>query len=127
MADFDDRVKAFLEQHPQVRVGSEAWNAANKDIDLGDTFTAISKPLPNMVVLQTVDAATDKALVVAAFVNDEKAEAHFREVVGGLPGQSNKCTCPEGNCDAWRLRCYVCAFANETACSWDRKSCEEGE
>lgn len=128
MTSVDDKVKSFLAQHPQVLVGHEAWQAANNYVaDPDDTYTAIGKPLPNVVLLQTVRATTDKALVAAAFVDDDEAEAHFRAVVGArpTPGESEKCTCPVGNCDAWRLRCFVCKFANEEPCSWDQATCEE--
>ncbi|KAJ6788736.1 hypothetical protein PWT90_03934 [Aphanocladium album] len=101
----DDQVTAFLQQHPQVLVGREAWEGANKGIELDDTFSAIGKPLPNVVIMQTVSSITKKALVVAALIHDDKVEAYYREIAA--PRVPTKCECPQGNCDAWRKRCFL--------------------
>lgn len=108
MTSFDDKVKFFLAQHPQVLVGHEAWQAANNDVaDPNDTYTAIGKPLPNVVLLQTVCATTDKALVAAAFVDDDEAEAHFR---AGGGGATNAGRVREVYVSGWQLRCLAAAL-----------------
>lgn len=118
-----DEIQAFFKQHPKLLVGREAWDEANKAIETDDSFDAIGNPLPNVVVLQIVNATTNKAIIAAALVDDEKAEADYRRLAGDKP--PTKCQCPEGNCDAWRKRCFVCAFENEEACPWDRTVCKE--
>lgn len=115
-------MQAFLQQHPQLLVGRTAWDAANLAIDQEscDTFSAISKPFPNMVVYQTISAKTNRVIVAAALIDDERAEAHYQKVARP---QSGSCECPGGNCSQWQLRCYVCAWANDEPCRWDRETC----
>lgn len=126
MAAGDDEIDAFLADHPQLTVGREAWESANKQLREGDPekwgckFTAISSPVENMVVYQTVYSETNRAPM-----GDKLAKEDYRRQRSFADKQDKGCVCPEGNCDARRTRCHVCVFANEEACKWDRKSCSD--
>jgi hypothetical protein len=127
----NSQIHEFLEAHPQLLIGREARKSADKSLEESDpveygfTFTAISKPVDYMVIYQTVHSRTKRALVAAALIRDQAAENDYQEQKSFADTQSKGCVCPEGNCDAWRLRCSVCAFANDEVCKWDRKSCAE--
>ncbi|KAJ3494337.1 hypothetical protein NLG97_g4147 [Lecanicillium saksenae] len=79
-------------------IGRDAWDEANKDIEVNDTFTTISKPLTNVALMQTVSSVTKKALVVAALIDDDRAEAYYRKVAE--PRGPTKRQYPQGSCDA---------------------------
>lgn len=129
MAAGDVKIDAFLADHPQLMIGREPWVSANKQLKGSDpekwgyTFTAISSPVENMVVYQTVYSETNRALFAAALIDDQAAEEEYREQKSFADKRDKRCICPEGNCDARRTRCCVCVFANEEVCKWDQKSC----
>lgn len=133
LASGSEQINTFLSNHPQLLVGREAWQAANKTLEETDpetwglTFTGISSPVDGMVVYQTVHSETNRAIVAAALINDSAAEKNYHKQKSFSDTLDKGCVCPKGkgNCDAWRLRCPVCVFANEDACKWDRKTCED--
>ncbi|KAM3486162.1 hypothetical protein MY8738_000664 [Beauveria namnaoensis] len=122
MTTTDSEVQEFLKAHPQLLVGRAAWVEANEAINDDDTFIGVSKPFPNMVVYQTISAESNRAIIAAALLSDERAEAHYRKIARP---QTQSCVCPEGNCSQWQLRCCVCAWVNDEPCKWDGKKCSE--
>ncbi len=110
MASYDKDVSNYLADHPQLLVGRETWEAAEKEMQENDpegygyTFSAISRPVENMVVYQMVDSRTDTALAAAALISDDKAEKDYAEQKRFADTLDKKCICPVGNCDAKRLR-----------------------
>ena len=119
MPDNQGEIDDFLQAHPQILLGRETFERLEAELELGDTFTGVSKPVDNMIVYQIVNADTKRAIAAVALIDDERAMKYYKDLKGD--GKESKCTCPDGDCSEWRLRCYVCAFANEEPCKWDRK------
>ncbi|KAJ3479818.1 hypothetical protein NLG97_g8224 [Lecanicillium saksenae] len=114
MTTANNEVEEFLRAHPQLLVGRAAWEEASNAISDYDTFYAISKPFPSMVVYQKICSKSNRVIVAAALISDERAEAHYQRIA---KPQAKGCVCPEGDCSEWQLRCYACAWANDESCA----------
>ncbi|ATY60120.1 hypothetical protein A9K55_005537 [Cordyceps militaris] len=75
----------FLAKHPQIAVGRNALNNARQSMDDSLTFTAVTNPASNVILVQAFAEGADPedldaALYSVALVRDQKAQDFFAEL-----------------------------------------------
>lgn len=77
--------QTFLDQHPDIPVGREALASARQNFDDTFTFTAVTKPAANAILVQAFQEGSDpsdleSALYSVVLVHDQKAEDYFAKL-----------------------------------------------